>query len=53
MVALHDALMAWVEAGKIARLPLTGQVAAVSMVWWTVASCSTSTTQRTATPRWT
>ena len=30
-VALHDALMAWVEAGKIARLPLTGQVAAVSM----------------------
>ncbi len=30
-VALHDALMAWVEAGKISRLPLTGQVAAVSM----------------------
>ena len=30
-VALHDALMAWVDAGKIARLPLTGQVAAVSM----------------------
>ncbi len=30
-VALHDALMAWVEAGKIPRLPLTGQVAAVSM----------------------
>ena len=30
-VALHDALMAWVEAGKIARLPLTDQVAAVSM----------------------
>ncbi|MDY4041675.1 MAG: ribonuclease PH [Collinsella sp.] len=30
-VALHDALMAWVEAGKIARLPLTGQVAAVSV----------------------
>lgn len=30
-VALHDALMAWVEAGKIGRLPLTGQVAAVSM----------------------
>lgn len=30
-VALHDALMAWVEAGKITRLPLTGQVAAVSM----------------------
>lgn len=30
-VALHDALMAWIEAGKIARLPLTGQVAAVSM----------------------
>lgn len=30
-VALHDALMAWVEAGKIARLPITGQVAAVSM----------------------
>lgn len=30
-VALHDALMAWVEAGKIPRLPLFGQVAAVSM----------------------
>ena len=30
-VALHDALMAWVDAGKIARLPLSGQVAAVSM----------------------
>ena len=30
-VAMHDALMAWVEAGKIARLPITGQVAAVSM----------------------
>ena len=30
-VALHDALMAWIEAGKIARLPLIGQVAAVSM----------------------
>ena len=30
-VALHDALMSWVEAGKISRLPLTGQVAAVSM----------------------
>lgn len=30
-VALHDALMAWVEAGKIGRLPLTGQVAAVSV----------------------
>ena len=30
-VALHDALMAWVGAGKIPRLPLTGQVAAVSM----------------------
>lgn len=30
-VALHDALMAWVEAGKISRLSLTGQVAAVSM----------------------
>ena len=30
-VALHDALMTWVEAGKIPRLPLTGQVAAVSM----------------------
>lgn len=30
-VALHDALMAWVEAGRISRLPLTGQVAAVSM----------------------
>ena len=30
-VALHDALMAWVEAGKIPRLPLSGQVAAGSM----------------------
>ena len=30
-VALHDALMSWVEAGKISRLPLTGQVAAISM----------------------
>ena len=30
-VAMHDALMAWVEAGKIARLLITGQVAAVSM----------------------
>ena len=30
-VALHDALDAWVRAGRIQRLPLTGQVAAVSM----------------------
>lgn len=30
-VALHDALMSAVEVGKIARLPLLGQVAAVSM----------------------
>lgn len=30
-VALHDALMAWVDAGKLSRLPLTDQVAAVSM----------------------
>ncbi|MBY4797436.1 ribonuclease PH [Collinsella sp. AGMB00827] len=30
-VALHDALALWVEAGKIPRLPLTGQVAAVSV----------------------
>ena len=30
-MALHDALMTWVDAGKIPRLPLTGQVAAVSM----------------------
>ncbi len=30
-VALHDALMNFVEQGKIKRLPLTGQVAAVSM----------------------
>lgn len=30
-VALHDALLAWVRAGRIARLPLTGQVAAISM----------------------
>ena len=30
-VALHDALMAWLEAGQIKRFPLTGQVAAVSM----------------------
>mgnify|MGYP000127346863 CR=1 FL=1 len=30
-VALHDALMTWVEAGKIERIPLIGQVAAISM----------------------
>ncbi len=30
-VALHDALMKYVDANKIKRLPLTGQVAAVSM----------------------
>ena len=30
-VALHDALVAWERAGHISRLPLTGQVAAVSM----------------------
>lgn len=30
-VALHDALLAWVQAGRIARLPLTSQVAAISM----------------------
>lgn len=30
-VALHDALMSWVEAGKIARLPITDQIAAVSV----------------------
>lgn len=30
-VALHDALMNFVEQGKIKRLPLTGQVAAISM----------------------
>ncbi|QWT17912.1 ribonuclease PH [Collinsella sp. zg1085] len=30
-VALHDALMQWVQAGKIPRLPLIGQVAAVSV----------------------
>lgn len=30
-VALHDALLAWVQAGRIVRLPLTGQVAAISM----------------------
>ncbi len=29
--ALHDALMNFVEQGKIKRLPLTGQVAAISM----------------------
>ena len=29
-VALHDALLGMVEAGKLPRLPLTGQVAAVS-----------------------
>ena len=29
-VALHDALCAWMRAGKISRLPLRGQVAAVS-----------------------
>lgn len=30
-VALHDALSAWVAAGKLKKLPLTGQVAAISM----------------------
>lgn len=30
-VALHDALAEWVRAGRIPRLPLPGQVAAVSM----------------------
>ena len=30
-VALHDALAEWVRAGRIPRLPLTGQGAAVSM----------------------
>ena len=30
-VALHDALSAWVSAGKLKKLPLTGQVAAISM----------------------
>lgn len=30
-VALHDALAHWVKAGRILRIPLTGQVAAVSM----------------------
>ena len=30
-VALHDALQKWADAGKIKRLPLTGQVAAISM----------------------
>ena len=30
-VALHDALMNFAEQGKIKRLPLTGQVAAISM----------------------
>lgn len=29
-VALHDALMKWVDAGRITRLPLTRQVAAIS-----------------------
>ena len=30
-VALHDALAMWVEAGKLERIPVTGQVAAISM----------------------
>lgn len=30
-IALHDALMAWVDAGKIARLPLRDQVVALSV----------------------
>ncbi len=30
-VALHDALMSWVDAKKIARIPLTDQVVAVSV----------------------
>lgn len=30
-VALHDALMSWVATDRLPRLPLTGQVAAISM----------------------
>lgn len=30
-VALHDALLSWVRSDRLPRLPLTGQVAAVSM----------------------
>lgn len=30
-VALHDALMSWVQSDRLPRLPLMGQVAAVSM----------------------
>lgn len=30
-VALHDALMSWVRTDRLVRLPLTGQVAAISM----------------------
>lgn len=30
-VALHDALMSWVAKDRLPRLPLTGQVAAISM----------------------
>lgn len=30
-VALHDALMSWVRTNRLVRLPLTGQVAAISM----------------------
>ena len=30
-VALHDALASWVAAGKLKKLPLVGQVAAISM----------------------
>ncbi len=30
-LALHDALAMWVEAGELERIPLTGQVAAISM----------------------
>ena len=30
-VALHDALSSWVGAGKLKKLPITGQVAAISM----------------------
>ncbi|MDO5043879.1 MAG: ribonuclease PH [Coriobacteriia bacterium] len=30
-VALHDALMKWVEAGRLARLPLNNQVVALSV----------------------
>lgn len=50
-VALHDALAMWVEAGKLERIPLTGQVAAISMGVVDGNTLLTWIIPRTATPR--